>query len=270
MVFRVIGFWGGYPAKGEAASCYLLEEKGYHLLLDCGSGALSRLPEYCPPGEIDSIVISHYHGDHFSDLECFFHASLVETSLGLRKRKLFVYGPSDPENPIRLSYPGAAEGKTFNHHDKLQLGPFSLSFFANIHPCLSFSIKVETGRSSLVYTGDTGWHDGLPGFCRKADILVCESSLYNTAYRKVEGHLTAGETGKLAVRAQVGLLLLTHLPHYGDHQDLIVQSREGAQRERENQKKQESPTGIAAVQEKDFNVPKIELAREGYCWEDRF
>jgi ribonuclease BN (tRNA processing enzyme) len=258
MLLQVVGCWGGYPAKNEAASCYLVEEKGYRLLLDCGSGSLSRLP--CHPWEIDSIVISHYHGDHYSDLECFFHAALVETSLGLRKKNLFVLGPSDPENPVGLFFPEAAEGKVFDPREKIRLGPFILSFFANVHPCVSFSIKVETGNSSLVYTGDTEWHEGLPGFCRNAGILVCETSLYNAAYGKVKGHLTAGETGRLGVMAGVRTLLLTHLPHYGDHRDLMLQSLEGARAELEGRKGGENPSG-------NSDLPEIILAHEGYCWE---
>jgi ribonuclease BN (tRNA processing enzyme) len=85
----------------------------------------------------------------------------------------------------------------------------------------------------------------------------------------VEGHLTAGEAGRLAVRAQVGFVLLTHLPHYGDHQELILQSLEGARMELESQKNGKYSSEISAISGEYSGLPRIELAREGHCWEDK-
>lgn len=36
-------FWGGYPAADGATSAYLLEKDGFSLLIDAGSGSLSKL-----------------------------------------------------------------------------------------------------------------------------------------------------------------------------------------------------------------------------------
>ncbi|MCX8046397.1 MAG: MBL fold metallo-hydrolase, partial [Anoxybacillus gonensis] len=43
MKVTVIGYWGAFPKKNEATSCYLFEHDGFRLLVDCGSGALAQL-----------------------------------------------------------------------------------------------------------------------------------------------------------------------------------------------------------------------------------
>lgn len=42
MKFTVIGYWGAYPEKESATSCYVLENNGSTIVMDLGSGALSR------------------------------------------------------------------------------------------------------------------------------------------------------------------------------------------------------------------------------------
>ena len=249
MKLTVIGFRGAYPGYNQAASSYLVEENGEALLLDCGSGSLSKLPAFRERHRLNRIFISHYHADHDSDLGCYQHAALVETSLNLRTVPLEVYGPRDPEHPVPLDYRDVSRGTFCSPGETLETGPFRLSFSANVHPCISLAVRVEAGGRSLVYTGDTQWYEGLEDFCRNADLLVCESSLYNRFYGQVEGHLTAGEAGRLAARSGCGTLILTHLPHYGEHSLLLEEALE-AVREQETER-----------------PPEVLLAREGLVWE---
>ena len=46
MQVTIIGHWGGYPKVDEASSGYLVEHEGFQLLLDCGSGVLSKLQKF--------------------------------------------------------------------------------------------------------------------------------------------------------------------------------------------------------------------------------
>lgn len=226
-----------------------IQQEGYRLLLDCGAGSLSKFPLYCPRHELDGIIITHYHADHYSDLGCFHHAALVETSLGMRTKKLAVYGPEDPENPVALSYRDVAEGRHIGDDSRLELGPLEIAFSRNVHDCPSYSVKVKTDNSCIVYTGDTGWYDGLAGFCENADLVICESSLYNQFYGKMNGHLTAGEAGRLAAVSGAGVFVLTHLPHYGNHLDLLGEAKEAAELVRPG------------------SAQAIHLAYEGFLWE---
>jgi ribonuclease BN (tRNA processing enzyme) len=53
---------------GRACSGYLVEEGGLRLLLDCGNGVFAKLREVVDYVDVDAVVISHLHADHFFDL----------------------------------------------------------------------------------------------------------------------------------------------------------------------------------------------------------
>ena len=67
MILRVLGRCGPYPRPGEACSGYLLSHEGVHLILDMGSGTVSRLRMIYPDLEPDAIVLSHLHFDHMGN-----------------------------------------------------------------------------------------------------------------------------------------------------------------------------------------------------------
>jgi ribonuclease BN (tRNA processing enzyme) len=71
---------------------------------------------------------------------------------------------------------------------------------------------------------DTGWTEALIEFAQGADLLICESSLYDEYRGRIPGHLTAGEAGQIAAAADVQHLVLTHLPHFGEHAVLLKQA----------------------------------------------
>ena len=74
---------------------------------------------------------------------------------------------------------------------------------------------------------EQGEHDENVSFeiAANADLLLCESSLYDEYHGRIPGHLTAGEAGKIAACAGTKHLVLTHLPHFGDHRNLLKQAR---------------------------------------------
>lgn len=221
----VIGHWGAYPGPGEACSCYLVEAGGAKLLLDCGSGALSLLQSRIGLSEVDAVVLSHYHADHTADLGSIQYAARIEMDLKLRTRPLRVFGHGLDPACERLGYHEFALGTVYGAGSKLETGPFGLEFFPTVHPDPNFAIRLSWKGKSIVYTGDTGPCPGLEGFCAGADLLVCETSLYDEYAGRIPGHLSAGEAGELARAAGAKTLLATHLPHWGEHALLERQAR---------------------------------------------
>ena len=68
MRITVLGKSPSWQDAGGACSGYLVEEDGFSLLLDCGNGVFSKLRHYCDYVDLDAVLISHLHADHFLDL----------------------------------------------------------------------------------------------------------------------------------------------------------------------------------------------------------
>ena len=220
----IIGYWGAYPGNGEASSGYLLRSKGFNLLLECGSAVLSLLPGFADIGSLDAVLLSHYHADHVADVGCLQYAVKVQKDLGFRSDPLPLYGPEGDTCPP-LTYHDYTIAKYITASEPSQIGPFAITFQETNHPAVCYAMRIESEGKSIVYTADTGWYDELVDLAAGADLLLCETSLYNRYYGWVEGHLTAGEAGKLASKAGVKKMVLTHLPHSGEHAELLDEVR---------------------------------------------
>ncbi|AZS16313.1 MBL fold metallo-hydrolase [Paenibacillus lutimineralis] len=225
MDLTVIGYWGAYPDKNEATSGYLLEHKGSKILLDCGSGVLSKLQNYTTLEELDAVVITHLHADHMADVYSLEFATLISMQLGRRLKPLEVYVYYKDSARLDFCYPQYVNVHQITPQSVVTVGELTLEFSENIHEVPCCAVKVISGEGkSLVYSGDTGYCQEIIDFSWGVDVLVLESSFYNWQKGLNHGHLTAGEAGQIAAIAQPGRLILTHLPHYDDHQQLVLEA----------------------------------------------
>lgn len=228
MNVRFLGMWGGFPQAGSATSSFLLEHEGFVALIDCGSGVLAQLQKFMSIDQLDAVLISHYHHDHVADVGCLQYAWLVHTQLGTIKRALPVYAHAqDQEQWSKLTFKDFTKGNTISPDQGAQkIGPWNVSFCQTKHPAYCLAMKFECDEHRIVYTADTEWSDELLVFAHGADLLICESNLYAEQFGQVPGHLTATQAGQLANRAKVNQLVLTHLPHFGDHQQLLKEAQD--------------------------------------------
>src|SRR5438477_11204554 len=68
MRVTALGTSAAYPGPDNACSGWLVEEGETHILVDCGTGVVSRLQKVLPLERLTAVVISHMHADHFFDL----------------------------------------------------------------------------------------------------------------------------------------------------------------------------------------------------------
>lgn len=223
----VIGHWGGYPKAGEASSGYLVEHDGYKILVDCGSAVLSNLQTYIKPEELDAVVLSHYHADHVADIGVLQHALLIGKYVNGTNNNLPIYGhPQDKQAFEALTYKDITTGIAYNQGESLNLGPFIFDFLRTKHPAECYAMKISAGGKTIVYTADTAYFDELSHFAVNSDMLLCESNFYKGMDGKGAGHMTSEEAGALAAKSNVSKLVLTHLPHFGDLQQLVIEAKE--------------------------------------------
>lgn len=225
MDITVIGCWGAYPEKNEATSGYLVESEGSKILLDCGSGVLSRLQNYCFLEELDAVVLTHAHTDHVADIFSLEFAVLILMQIGKRSKPLDVYVNREARGLLAFSYPDNVRVHWIGADTALTIGTVQLAFSENVHdiPCLAVKLTSRNGKT-LVYSGDTGYCQAIIDFARSADVLLIESSFYDWQAGIMNGHLTAGEAGRIAALAGAGLTILTHFPHYGELEQLAAEA----------------------------------------------
>lgn len=135
MKLTVIGCQGAYPDAGKATSGYLIEEGNTRVLLDCGSGVLTKIQERCPLSELDAVVISHYHPDHCADLGCLQYAAMIDTQLKRRTKSFSAWGPEDIDT---LSYYNYCMGRCYNENTAFQIDGLKFEVLQNIHEVASW------------------------------------------------------------------------------------------------------------------------------------
>ncbi|WP_188207073.1 MBL fold metallo-hydrolase [Alkalibacillus aidingensis] len=225
MKMTVIGYWGAYPEVESATSCYLLEQNGFKVVIDLGSGALSRLQQYTSLDEIDAVILSHFHHDHVADLGSFQYFCLVNQQLNGKKNNVPIYAANDGETNFDLLNHVATKGEAYQVGEDLTIGPFTFSFLKTKHPKTCYAMRITNGENSLVYTADTAFFPELIGFTKGVDLLIAESSFYQGMDGSKAGHMTSEECGRVAREASVGELWLTHLPHFGEQQSLVTEAK---------------------------------------------
>jgi ribonuclease BN (tRNA processing enzyme) len=79
------------------------------------------------------------------------------------------------------------------------------------HPIETYGVRVEHNGRVLAYSSDTAPCDALLRLAQGADLFLCEASYLDGVVNPPDLHLTGGEAGEAATKANVGKLLLTHL-----------------------------------------------------------
>jgi ribonuclease BN (tRNA processing enzyme) len=221
MRLTVVGCSGSYPGPDSPASCYLVEQDGFRVLLDLGNGALGPLHRHLDPAAVDAVILSHLHADHCLDM-CPFVVFRRYLPTGPPPR-IPVLGPAGTHDRLATAYdPPARTGLrdvfafTAVMPGERDLGPFQVRFDRMNHPVETYGVRLMAGGRSLAYSGDTGPSDALVRLATGADVLLCEASFTDAPDLPPNLHLTGREAGEHAAKAASGRLLVTHVPPWTD------------------------------------------------------
>jgi ribonuclease Z len=231
----------------------VVREGGHAVLVDCGSGVTQRLVEAGVPGrELDVVLLTHLHSDHVVDL---FQLVVSSWHQG-RDRAQRVLGPPGtrayvdgltalwrPELEQRIAHerrPSTAALEVaveeIGPGEVLRLGGLRVAAFEVDHRPVrhAFGFAFAAGGARLVLSGDTRACEAVVGAARGADLLVHEVFVHRempvvagvrsaeTVANVAAYHTLSSEVGKLAARAGVGALALTHfVPPGCDRQALL-------------------------------------------------
>ncbi|MCP9313468.1 MBL fold metallo-hydrolase [Liquorilactobacillus satsumensis] len=230
MKITVLGMYGGYPYDNQGTSSYLLQEDGFNLLLDCGSGALLSLEHHLDPMKLDAVLLSHYHYDHIADVGVLQYYWQLNNDEG--KKILPIYGhQEDQEHFTALTWPHATKGYGYEPQKPLEIGPFQIQFLRTKHPVTAFAMRITTReRKTFVFTADTAYFSELVPFAHAADLLLTDTN-FDAAKTGTKWHMTSLESGNLAKAAGVKQLVLSHLPQKIEFSKLQQEAQQAAGRQ---------------------------------------
>ena len=229
MRVTVVGCSGSLPGPDSSASCYLVEADGFRVLLDLGNGASGPLQRYADLGAIDAVLLSHMHPDHCADV-CSLYIYRTYHPDG-RHPPIPVYGPRGVAERMASMYgrepePGLRGAFDFTEWvtGKTSVGPFAVTVERVAHPVEAYGMRIEYDGGTLMYTGDTGPCDALPGLVAGADVLLSEASFHEGTAHAPDVHLTGREAGEYAAQAGAGRLVVTHIPPWNDAQRTLAEA----------------------------------------------
>jgi ribonuclease BN (tRNA processing enzyme) len=217
----VLGKSPAWQDVDGACSGYLVEEQGCRLLIDCGNGVFSKLRRFADYTDVDAVVISHLHADHFLDLVPFAYAltytprpqparPALHAPPGARDCFRRVVGAWGSEDLIESAF----ELREYDPADVIHAGPLTLRFQAVPHFVASHAVEITSaadGGPRLTYGADSSPSEDLCRFARDTDLLLIEATLPRPEQDGQRGHLTPAEAGEHGRKAGARRLVLTHL-----------------------------------------------------------
>lgn len=221
MKVTLLGTGDALHGGGRGHSSLLVEDDAGRLLIDCGATtplALSKLG--LGQRDLDAILITHLHGDHFAGTSFLLLDALYGQG---RERPLIIAGPPGTEAHVEamlaLHYASAAskprsfltDYRVLEPGQALALGGRRVIPFAARHMSsgTALCLRLESGGKVLAVSGDTAATDTLERLSAGADLFVCECTL-STPDPKVL-HLSVPEVEALRPSWQTPKVVLTHL-----------------------------------------------------------
>jgi ribonuclease BN (tRNA processing enzyme) len=210
LTVTVLGCSGTFAGPGEACSGYLVRSPTTTVVVDLGSGTLANLQRHVALGDVDAVVLSHEHPDHWLDLPLLRNALRYVLGLG----DLPVYGTAGTlglATVLMGELEPTLRWRTIDGGSVVDVGDLCLRFSTTDHPVETLAVRVDRDERSLLYSADTGaaWDPGAVG--EEIDTFLCEAS-FAPQDEDLHQHLSARQAAALARTIGAGRLVLTHVP----------------------------------------------------------
>jgi ribonuclease BN (tRNA processing enzyme) len=220
MQLRFVGCGDAFGSGGRCNTCFHVTGDAVNFLIDCGASSLPALKRQdIARDDIDLILITHFHGDHFGGLPFL----LLDAQFSRRTRPLVIAGPEGIEarlaQVMEASFENSSKTKQRFDLDIVTLlpvttarfGEVSVTPFPVVHgesggPFLAYRIEAE-GRI-IAYTADTEWTETLVPLGHNADLLIAEAYTFD---RPVKNHLSLKALEARLADIKPKRLILTHM-----------------------------------------------------------
>jgi ribonuclease Z len=210
---------GAALSSGDRTTTMLaVEAPGGTVVVDCGGDVVQRLlAAGVDLDTIDPLILSHEHPDHVAGFPLF----MEKIWLAKRQRPIHVCGPKPALEAARRTFeafdtsgweglPEIVWRPVAMEPSKLiwDREPWRITASPGKHGVPSIGVCMEHAASgtSVAYSADTERSDEIARLAHAADILVHEAS------GGFSGHTSMQDAAHVARQADVGRLVLVHLP----------------------------------------------------------
>lgn len=207
----VLGCSGSYAAPGNPCTSYLVRSPDAAVLLDCGPGSLGPLQAAADFAEIDAVVLTHCHPDHWLELPVlrnvltYFHP----------RSGVPVYGTAETramDQAVTVRSPDRAdplEWTVIDASSEVAVGDQRWRFALTDHPVETLAVRVDAAGRSFAFSSDTGPDWDFRSLGPGIDAALCDASHPAAFEGRGIPHMSARQAAAAAADAE--RLVLTHL-----------------------------------------------------------
>jgi ribonuclease BN (tRNA processing enzyme) len=220
MQLRFVGCGDALGSGGRYNTCFHITGERTNFLIDCGASSLPALKRLgIARDDIDLILITHFHGDHFGGLPFM----LLDAQFTRRTRPLVIAGPQGIEMRLTQLMEALFENSSrtkqrfdlsvvaLKPEERRAFGAVDVTPFPVVHgesggPFLAYRVEAE-GRV-IAYSADTEWTATLIPAARDADLFIAEAYYYD---KVVKNHLSLKTLEAHLAEIKPKRLILTHM-----------------------------------------------------------
>jgi ribonuclease BN (tRNA processing enzyme) len=207
VTLTVLGCDGSWPGPGGACSGYLVRVADIAVVLDAGPGTFATLQTVIDPAEVDAVIITHHHHDHWTDL----FAMDTQARFGRRPRRtpLPVYAPARVAALAGPEHTPMLDWREVTHGDRAGIGEMSFAFHRTDHAEETLAVRFDGAGRALGYSADSGPAWPLEELGSGLDLMLCEAT-YTAEHEGTAGHMSGRQAGAAARAASAKRLVITH------------------------------------------------------------